>query len=138
MSVPLSLKKPHATFATFFKSGRWVVAVGLIVLLGIGVGLTRELVRRTKINAEVARLEQEIGGLEQRNEELGGLIEYFKSDAFLELEARARLNVQKPGEKVIEVQTSGASGGTTPAISPPAPEPQTNPARWLNYLFSQS
>jgi cell division protein DivIC len=122
---------------SFFKSGKWVAVIGIVVLVGLGVALSREVTRKARIQNEVAALEADIYSLERRNEELNGLIDYFQSDAFAEREAREKLNVQKPGEKVIEVQAPVATPTQVAAAPTPAPLPQDNPHRWWVYLFAK-
>lgn len=110
---------------------------GLVVIVGIGIALTRDVIRKARIRKEIASLEQQISGLERRNEELAGLIDYFESDTFTEREARAKLNVQKPGEKVIEVQQPSGEPTTQVAVAPTVAQPQTNPERWWNFFFAK-
>jgi cell division protein DivIC len=124
-------------FRSFFRSGKWIAVVGIILLVGLGVALSREVARKSRINNEVAALEADIYSLERRNEELNGLIDYFQSDAFAEREAREKLNVQKPGEKVIEVQTPEVTPTQVAAAPAAAPLPDDNPQRWWVYLFAK-
>ncbi len=136
MSVPFSLKsKP--TINRVLHGGRWIVLGGLVVIVGLGIALTRDVIRKARIRKEITALEQQIGGLERRNEELAGLIDYFESDTFTEREARAKLNVQRPGEKVIEVQQPSGEPTTQIAIAEVVTEPQTNPERWWTFFFAE-
>jgi len=109
--------------------------VGLVILAGLGVVLSREILRRAQIGSEIANLEQDIGQLESRNDDLEGLISYFQSDTFLELEAREKLNVQRPGEKVIEVHQPDVSSSLVGLAPHPVFVPKNNPERWWVYLF---
>ena len=133
MSIPLPLK-PKRAWRSWFSAGRWVVLVGIVILTGLGVALSREVMRKTKVRNEISQLEGDIYGLERRNEELRGLIDYFDSDAYKEREARAKLNVQRPGEKVIEVVQPEVRAETI-ATSSSAQQSATNPTRWWLYLF---
>ncbi|MFO0704449.1 MAG: septum formation initiator family protein [Candidatus Andersenbacteria bacterium] len=135
MSIPLSLKRARSP-RQLLAGGRWVVVVGVIVLLGIGVALTRDITRKARIRKEVSALDHDITQLERRNEELAGLIDYFQSDEFKEREARSKLNVQLPGEKVIEVETPSSTPGTTATTVAAAALPVSNLERWWTYLFS--
>ncbi|MDP2587466.1 MAG: septum formation initiator family protein [bacterium] len=135
MSIPLSLKRGRSP-KKMLAGGRWVAIVGVVLLLGIGVALTRDVARKTRIKHEVATLESDIGSLERRNEELAGLIEYFQSDAFKEREARSKLNVQLPGEKVIEVQLPNRTQPVVPNQVAQA-LPNSNVAKWWVYLFAE-
>lgn len=136
MSVPLPLQS-KTSLNRVLHGGRWIVIGGLVVIVGIGIALTRDVIRKARIRKEIASLEQQISGLERRNEELAGLIDYFESDTFTEREARAKLNVQKPGEKVIEVQQPSGEPTTQVAVAPTVAQPQTNPERWWNFFFAK-
>ncbi len=134
MSVPLSLKRKRSP-KKLLAGGRWVVLVGVVLLLGIGVALTRDITRKARIKNEVSTLNQDIGKLESHNEELSGLIEYFQSDEFKDREARSKLNVQLPGEKVIEVEVPKKTEPTTPKALAEV-LPSSNVQNWWTYLFS--
>lgn len=136
MSVPLSLKRKRAP-QNALAGGRWVVLVGVILLLGIGIALTRDITRKARIHNEIETLNTDISQLERRNEELAGLIEYFQSDQFKEREARSKLNVQLPGEKVIEVEIPDKAA---PQVPTPLAQvlPSSNVQKWWVYLFSGS
>lgn len=135
MSVPLPLKRRRNP-KRLLAGGRWVVLVGVVVLLGIGMALTRDVARKTRIRHEISALEQDIGKLERRNEELAGLIDYFQSDEFEEREARSKLNVQLPGERVYEVEVPEHAQKEVPQQVAQV-LPASNLQRWWLYLFSE-
>lgn len=137
MSVPFPIKN-KTKFTNIFKGGRWVVIVGLVILVGLGVALSRDVIRKTRIRKEVTALENNIGQLERRNEELSGLIEYFQSDTFKNREAREKLNVQIPGERVIEVQQPEVTAEKKAVQQELASiTPKNNWRRWWLYLFAE-
>lgn len=74
---------------------------GIVALFFISLSLGKEVYRKYQIQKEINLMEQEVKNLENNNADLNKLIEYFKSDAFLENEARKKLNLQKPDEKVV-------------------------------------
>ena len=74
------------------------------VLVFILVALGRESYRFFEINQEIRNLENNIEKTRKENEELIKMKEYFNSKDFLEKEARLKLNVLKPGEKLIIVK----------------------------------
>ena len=76
----------------------------LIILILVAVALGREGYRSFKINQGIKDLENKIKELKAGNEELIGLQEYFQSEEFLEKQARLKLNLTKPGEKVIIIK----------------------------------
>jgi len=67
----------------------------------LGYGLTNMDSRRGRLSKELALLHTQIEQLELNNEGIGNDIEYFSHPENLEKEARARLNLKSPGEKLI-------------------------------------
>lgn len=86
---------------------------------------------------DIDKLQSEIDGLEGKNKELGNLIEYFKSLDFVENEARTKLNLRKPGEKIIIVPEEGETPGVQSNIQKLSLENNMagNPKKWWNYFF---
>lgn len=114
----------------------------LILVIGwVGFSLRKVLNQKKVINMEISGLKQEIKEFEDANEELADLLEYLKTDVYLEKEAKEKLSLQKPGEKVIIVNRREG-----PAVEEPAQEkeveeiivdeePQVNWEKWLNYFL---
>jgi cell division protein FtsB len=84
-------------------SKSFIFLLVLIFVLSI-IALGRESYRYFRITQEVRDLEKRIEGLEASNEELSKMEEYFQSDDFLEKEARLKLNLAKPAEKLIIIK----------------------------------
>lgn len=74
---------------------------GAVILFFISISLGKEVYRKYQIQKEINLMQEQVKKLEGSNNDLNKLIEYFKSDAFLETEARKKLNLQKPDEKVV-------------------------------------
>ncbi len=91
-----------------------LIIIGLVIYLSIL--LIRSVIDNYAINQEIDKSYSEIDKLKQTNKDLEKQINYFKSDTFKEIEARAKLGYQKPGEKVIilpkERESSGDSDNT--------------------------
>ena len=124
-----------------FKSvlqSRWftflaVIVIGFFLLLIIKLKPSLETVSQ-----EVNNLDQKIAEAEQGLSELQKLGDYFKSAAYLEREARLKLNYKKPGESVVFVyknqhaQSPVETNNTTkPSLILP------NWQKWLNYLLNK-
>ena len=85
-----------------------MVAVGLVVYGG------SSLVRVWQMHRDVEGLEQEIGQLRARRQELGRDIERLRSDPdAIEQAARELLGLVKPGDKVLKLPPVPASGALT-------------------------
>ncbi len=124
-----------------FKSvlqSRWftilaVIVIGFFLLLIIKLKPSLETVSQ-----EVNNLDQKIAETERGLSELQKLGDYFKSIAYLEQEARLKLNYKKPGESVVFVYKNQHDQ------SPEKPDGATRPStilpnwqKWLNYLLNK-
>lgn len=107
----------------------------VIVLIIVIIGLGRESYRYFRVNQEIKNLENKIANLEGRNEELLKMEEYFHSDEFLEREARLKLNLIKPGEKLIIIKQSGEINEEKNEKI--VAEEISNVQKWWNYFFGE-
>ncbi len=106
----------------------------LIVIVGgfFLISIIRIAPSIVSVNKEVGNLDNKIAEVKKNNDALEKQREYFKSDAYLERQARIKLNFKRPDENVVFVyknpynQTS--SGSTT------KPELK-NWQKWLIYLW---
>ncbi len=73
----------------------------VLILIFIIINLGRESYRKHQLTKEINNLKSEIERLDGRNQQLMNLMDYFKEESFLEKEARLKLNLKKPGEKVV-------------------------------------
>lgn len=129
------------------------MVVEIIILSLIGVSLAEEFVKRAQVDAETTKLEQELATYQGENQKIKSMIEFTKSESFFEGEARQRLGLAKPGEKVIIVRNSDNQNDTSPSqntdvprgiVGAQAPRPQDlvsiptkyhNVVNWWNYFF---
>jgi len=83
-------------------------------LIGLIISVGRESYRKYQLTKEINRLKSEIERLENKDQNLADLLEYFEDESYLEKEARLKLNLQKPGEKlvIISKDQQGQSGQT--------------------------
>jgi cell division protein FtsB len=80
-----------------------------LILITLAVNVGRESYRKYQLTQEINRLKLEIERIEGKNEQLANLMEYFKEESYLEKEARLKLNLKKPGEKVVILSKESAS-----------------------------
>jgi cell division protein FtsB len=106
----------------------------LIFVLSI-IALGRESYRYFGITQEVRDLEKRIEDLEVSNEELSKMEEYFQSDDFLEKEARLKLNLAKPAEKLIIIKQPESLEQEIVEEKKIAKE-VSNLQKWWDYFFS--
>ncbi|MBI4138583.1 septum formation initiator family protein [Candidatus Uhrbacteria bacterium] len=120
---------------------RWpVFLIGNVALLTvIGASTVRETYRGWTVDREIQALESQAASMEGRRMQLASLTEQFVSSERVEFEARTRLGMKKPDERVVVLQGFSAgspSGDAAAAGYPDAPaDPRSNPEKWRDYFF---
>lgn len=71
------------------------------MLVFAGVNFISESYRKYQVAQDIENLKAEINQLKTENQELSDLTSFLKDEAYIEQEARLKLNLKKPGEKVI-------------------------------------
>ena len=115
----------------------------LAVLVFFVFNLASEVINRRDLQQEIKELETDINNLAGRNQELGGLIEYYKTMDFVETEARTKLNLRKPDEHIIIVPpalTDKSKPGETDSrrqtvVLTKQNQQTANIVKWWNYFF---
>jgi len=109
----------------------------LAVLLVVGVSTVRESYRGWTVDHEISALEGKAQALEGRKMELGQLAVRMQEPSYVEREARSKLGLQKPGEKVVVLEGVSATHTVwnidVVAVAQPA-ETRSNPERWWQYF----
>lgn len=105
----------------------------ILALIGLVIAVSKESYRRYQIDKEAADLKKEIASLEEKNESLIELLDYFNSEKFLEKEARLKLNLLKEGEKLVIIAPDKQidSGNQVEDIEE---SKASNFKKWLEYL----
>jgi len=88
----------------------WGTTVLVVVVIGFALysnGL--KLWENSHLNRQIRDLQEEVTQKEQRNQRLSLLINYYQTISFQETEARRRLALKKPDEKVLIVKGIVAS-----------------------------
>lgn len=110
----------------------------LIIVIGsfIVVSLSRSLWSRYRRTERLEELQAEVSVLEKEQAELGQRREEVTSEGFLEEEARDKLQMVKPGEKLVilpeNVLEKIVSGGK---IASGNPDLRPNWRRWCGLFF---
>jgi cell division protein FtsB len=109
----------------------------LAVLLVVGVSTVRESYRGWTVDHEISALEGKAQALEGRKMELGQLAARMQEPSYVEREARSKLGLQKPGEKVVVLEGVSATHTVwnidVVAVAQPA-ETRSNHERWWQYF----
>lgn len=130
----------------WFRS-RWLLFICAAVFFLVAVSFVKELLRSYRINQEIESLRAAIDGLQEHNQKTSSFVEYLKTDAYFQEQARLKLGLKEQGEKVVVLKESQPStAANTPA------ERTTlfgsavsgnkaggrNPQRWLAYFFGSN
>jgi cell division protein FtsL len=68
------------------------------------------------VQHEIENIQQQMDELRRKNAELNQQVEQLSSDAYIEREAREKLGLVKPGEKIILEAKPGEKGSTIPEV----------------------
>ena len=88
-----------------------------------------------QVGHDMASAKQEVATLQQKNSELLKLLEYVKSPAFAEREARLRFGLGKADEKEVVIGTPDGPG-VQPSVPAPA-QPESNPHAWWRFFVAE-
>ncbi len=124
---------------------RWPLALagsGALFLL-VGVSTVRESYREWKVDQEIRQMQTEIERLEGKKLSLAELIARLDSPEAVDKEARTRLGLRKPGERVVILR--GLEGAQPweaelgdvglPVAATVSVDTRSNPRKWLDYFF---
>ncbi len=118
-----------------------VLVANAVIFAIVLWGITGEFLRNRDMQREVDRLAAQTSAMEKQNAEVEDMGKRFSSGAMLEREARTKLNLQKPGEQVVVVRTTGmeerADIARTKIMDGAEAQlrPMSNVARWWRYFF---
>jgi len=130
---------------------RLLFLINAAVLVALGFSFGREWVRNHEIQQEISRLVEEERSLQTRNLQIADLNTAFRTESFIEREARLKLGMKKPGENVVVIQDGNGepvvstdasedavTGGSDPRIllaMDDSEEELANPSVWWQYFF---
>jgi len=123
----------------------WFLA-GLAVFFIFAFGLVREVVNRRQINRQITEYEEKIAALKIENETLGDKINNWDTSGELEMNARNKLGLERPGEQTIIIKRSEPASVQAVAISSnqetinldsldSSADYEPNPSKWWKYFF---
>ncbi len=110
--------------------------------LSLVFSTAKTIEKNKSLEADIDRLAQELAVVELQGEKLRLENEYYKTDSFLELEARRRLNKAAPGEQVLILPSSTIQNAKPIALDQAEQETivssfsaTANLKQWLTYLL---
>lgn len=80
---------------------RFYLVIASLLIVFFSWGLIKELMNRRQINQQIADYESKITKLKQENDSIQQKIFSWNNSSDLEMAARTKLGLQKPGEKAI-------------------------------------
>ncbi|MDD2753583.1 MAG: septum formation initiator family protein [Candidatus Portnoybacteria bacterium] len=116
----------------------------LLAFTWLSLVLVKAFYKRRQMDQEIGALKAEIDKMDKKGQELDQLLSYFNSQAYLEKEAKDKLNLKKEGESVVIVPDVSAdqpgaaeqnNSNQTPQPSEPAKN--NNPVKWWKFLFKR-
>ncbi|MCE9585965.1 septum formation initiator family protein [Candidatus Uhrbacteria bacterium] len=131
----------NATSALGFARWPLLVAASGTLFLVVGISTVRETYREWQVDQEIHQMQAQIEQYEGRKLSLVELLARLDSDEALDKEARTRLGLRKPGERVIilqggdGLQASWQDDVQTPVVNVAVADLRSNPRRWLDYFF---
>ena len=99
----------HQNFIRKLIGSKLFLLLIVFILIALTISVGRESYHKYQLTKEINQLKSEIGRLEKNGQHLADLLEYFGEESYLEKEARLKLNLQKPGEKLVII--SGEENG---------------------------
>ena len=115
---------------------KWFSVVVVLVVGWLGLSFIKIKTHENIVNKEVGDLEKKIEGFENNNNKLQRLIEQMAHSAFLEREAKSKLNYKALGEEVVFVypdESTKAGSGSHDFDKQLGRMP--NYAKWWYYLM---
>jgi len=135
-------------FRTVFSKQFLITLLLLCILAIFVVPLTKNWRQKRAIDQEISELEKQVSEYENKNSSLKKVLDYMKSNEFVEKEARTKLNYKKAGEQVTIIKDlpgdvqSAITNSSLFDLPPEPPEPHDakligNIEKWIKYLFKK-
>ncbi len=131
-------KDQKSMWRRFFESRLFLVC-SIVILVFVIMSYARAYYEDYEVRQKIQELEKQVQSLEGKKLESLQILQYVKSDNFIEEKARTELNLKKPGESVVFVegviptQVPQATNETAPVDEPTL----SNPMKWWYYFSHQ-
>jgi cell division protein FtsB len=127
----------HLNPRKIFESAQASVIIAAIIAASLIWSTIKTVQKNYQLQAEVDNLVEEIEILELENENLRLGIEYFKTDTYLELEARQKFNKAGNGESVLLLPRDGEGSQPDENTAQDQDSELSNFQQWLYFLFGR-
>lgn len=128
---------PHSIAKIIFFS-KPMIALEILVVMAFGFYVAKAVLEKRAVLADIAALEADIATLGEEKDSLSELIEYAKTDSFVQEEAREKLNLTAPGESVVVIPDIDSQQRAARAVDQTqsgAILGAANAALWWEYFF---
>ncbi len=122
---------------SLLSSTQFSIAVAAIIAASLIYSTVKAVQKNYALQAQVDELAEEISLLELENENLKLGIEYYKTDTYLELEARQKFNKSAAGEKVLLLPKDGDGPELAEDEAAKQEEQLSNFMQWKYFLFGR-
>ena len=92
----------------------------------------KKVMKKEYVDSEIDRLKAEITQLQDKKTQFNEVLQYLESEEYVEDEARLKLGLQKPGERVMVITENTE---TTEIPAQIAYDTRTNIQKWWEYFF---
>lgn len=115
------------------------ITAGIAVVIAIGWvwNTVGALQKNFYYQKQVDQLALEVELEKLRNENLAFQQKYYRSEEYLELSARQRLNKANPGEKLVILPSSRSIKDTIQTQQTASPAEPSNFSQWMRFLFGE-
>ncbi|PIR67954.1 hypothetical protein COU50_00630 [bacterium CG10_big_fil_rev_8_21_14_0_10_33_18] len=126
-----------------FLRSRWFLVLGLIVVGYVFFMLGKMIWQNYQVNQHINNLQKEVLEVERENQKLSDLIAFFQTETFKEKEAKEKLGMVKPGEKVLvfpdaENNEKSITDQIDDTKTKKESEQLPNYVKWWNFFFKSS
>jgi cell division protein FtsB len=132
-------EKAKKVFDFIFSWAAKIIILAVIIYIVFNIG--RSIWKNWQVNQTIKNSEDSIKALEDKNSYLKNQLAYMQTDVFKELEARSRLGLKKPDEKMILVPENASNTKTpTPRNNSGneiSAENLPNPNKWWKYIVGK-
>ncbi|HAZ16536.1 MAG TPA: hypothetical protein DCY49_01400 [Candidatus Jacksonbacteria bacterium] len=124
-----------STFWNKLFFSKWALLVELVLVVILGISFFQGVRTQQHIAQEIASLEKELDALTQEQRIMKERQFAASSDAFIETQAKQKLNLKKAGETAVTFYDNTDQKDITPLPNDPQKNQDSNIKKWLNYFF---
>lgn len=116
-----------------------IMVLALVIIAGVlAYKVGHVSYQKYQITKHISTIDGELKALSAKSDDLNALIKNLNNDAYVEKEARKKLNLQKEGEKAVIIVGGPDTATKKKESSQDATEgKESNPRKWFRTLFGK-